>query len=89
MSIAFADINEEKAKEIAEKSESLAFRGGYRAIAFPVDITNPSSVQRLVDLVAKDFGRIDYCINAAGVSNFHQNNYPSTLLTQSDRQRRP
>lgn len=68
--IAFADINEQKAKETAEKSKNLAVNQDYRVITFAVDITNPSSVQRLVDSVGKDFGRIDHCVNAAGVSSF-------------------
>ena len=65
--IVFVDINEQKAKEAAEKSKEFAVRKDYRATAFGVDITDPLSVQRLVDAVVTDCGRIDYSINAAGV----------------------
>lgn len=32
-----------------------------------VDVVDIASVQAMVDLAAKEFGRIDYCVNAAGV----------------------
>ncbi|KAI1115363.1 hypothetical protein F5Y14DRAFT_450180 [Nemania sp. NC0429] len=32
-----------------------------------VDVTDPKSVEDMADLMAKEFGRIDYCVNAAGV----------------------
>ena len=68
MAIAFADINHQKAKEVAEQSKSLAINPEYRALAVAVDVTSSLSVQRLVELVIKDFGRIDYSVNAAGVN---------------------
>ena len=66
--IAFADINEQKAKEVAGKSKNLAVNPEYRAFAVAVDITDSSSVQHLIDSVVKEFGRIDYNVNAAGVN---------------------
>ncbi len=66
--VAFADINYQKAKEVAEQSKSLAINLEYRALAVAVDVTDSLSVQHLVDLVIKDFGRIDYSVNAAGVN---------------------
>lgn len=55
---------------MAERSKSLAVNPGYRALALAVDVIDPSSVQRLVDSVLEDFGRIDYAVNAAGVKSF-------------------
>ena len=70
MAIACADINEQKAKEVAEKSKSYAVKQGYHAVSFAVDITSSSSVQQMVELVARELGHIDHCVNAAGVSSF-------------------
>ena len=70
MAIACADINEQKAKEVAKKSKSYAVHQDYRAVSFAVDIRSSSSVQQMIELVAKELGRIDHCVNAAGVSSF-------------------
>lgn len=65
--VVFADINEQGAQESAEKSKSFAKHPDYRAVAVQVDITNEASVQNMVDKAVKEFGRIDYSINCAGV----------------------
>lgn len=67
--IVFADIDEQKAKTIVENSKNLADNQDYRAIPFAVNIINLSIVQRLIDSMSKDFGRIDHCANATGVSS--------------------
>lgn len=34
-----------------------------------MDVRDDASVQAMVDTVVKEFGRIDYSVNCAGVSN--------------------
>lgn len=37
-------------------------------MAVKVNVTDAKSVQEMVDVAVKEFGRIDYVVNAAGVS---------------------
>ncbi|KAI4258434.1 MAG: hypothetical protein L6R42_005099, partial [Xanthoria sp. 1 TBL-2021] len=67
--IAFADIDEQKAGTVAETSKSLATNSDYCTFVVAVDVTDPTSVQRMVDETVREFGRIDYNVNAAGVDN--------------------
>lgn len=52
----------------------------FRAIAIHVDVTQEDSVQKMVDAVVKEFGRIDYSVNSAGASYVHVTD-SATLLT--------
>ncbi|KAI1392345.1 NAD(P)-binding protein [Hypoxylon trugodes] len=65
--VLFADINYEGVTEAAEASKAIATSPNYRALSVKVDVVDVNSVQEMIDLAAKEFGRIDYCINAAGV----------------------
>ena len=62
-------------------------------MAVHVDVTDPSSIQRMVEATVKEFGRIDHNINAAGVRSFRSFslNRAKVLILPStpDRQRRP
>jgi NAD(P)-dependent dehydrogenase (short-subunit alcohol dehydrogenase family) len=66
--VAFADINLTAALEAAEESKAQATNSAYRAIAVQVDVSSEGSVQRMVDTTLKEFNRIDYGVNSAGVS---------------------
>lgn len=66
--VVFADSNAEGARENAEKSEKYATNPQYRAVSIKVDVAIPESVQAMVDFTVKEFGRIDYSVNSAGVS---------------------
>lgn len=68
LGIVFADLNYSSALEKAKNSNSYATNTKYRAIAIEVDVSESGSVQKMVDFVVKEFGRIDYCVNSAGVS---------------------
>ncbi|KAK3172342.1 hypothetical protein OEA41_005663 [Lepraria neglecta] len=67
--VLFADINKQGAQESAEMSKKFAKNPEYRAIAVKVDVTDPESVQSMVDTAIKEFGRIDHSVNSAGVSS--------------------
>ena len=77
--IIFADIKEAEAEDAARRSKELAAHPDYRAFAAKVDVTNTASVQSMVDFAVEKFGRIDYCINSAGVSE-HQCGLEAALL---------
>ncbi|KAI1771757.1 NAD(P)-binding protein [Hypoxylon cercidicola] len=65
--ILFADIDHEAVAKAAETSKGLASCPTYRALSTKVDVVDVASVQAMVDLAAREFDRIDYCVNAAGV----------------------
>lgn len=67
--ICFADIDGKGAGVVADESRKLAKNPKYRAIAVEVDVTQSASVSKMVTRVHTEFGRIDYCINSAGIVN--------------------
>ncbi|KAH8427712.1 SDR family NAD(P)-dependent oxidoreductase [Aspergillus melleus] len=67
--VVFADINEETAKESAEESKKYASNKDYTATTFTVNVSDPKGVQEMVDFVVEKFGRLDYCVNGAGIDN--------------------
>jgi NAD(P)-dependent dehydrogenase (short-subunit alcohol dehydrogenase family) len=66
--IVFADLNEESAISTAEESKQYASNKNYRAASIKADVTKADEVQNMVDFVVREFGRLDYCVNSAGVS---------------------
>ena len=66
--ILFADILEHGAQEAAEESQKNAKHLEYCAVHVKMDVTDQASVQSMVDTAIKEFGRIDYNVNSAGVS---------------------
>ena len=73
-----ADINEKGALAAAEEGSKLATHPSFRAIAVKVDITDEASVDNMVAAVLKEFGRIDYNVNSAGVCHL------SHMVQQND-----
>lgn len=65
--VCFADLNEKAAQDAADASKILATKDEYKAIALQVDVTYRDSVRAAVAATQKEFGRIDYNINSAGV----------------------
>lgn len=62
-----ADLNEDGAKQVVEESKRYAKHAEYQAIAVKLDISDEESVKSLVATTVKEFGRIDYAVNSAGV----------------------
>ncbi|MCX5866663.1 MAG: SDR family NAD(P)-dependent oxidoreductase [Proteobacteria bacterium] len=58
-----ADINGKGAEEVAGAIQA----GGGQARAASLDVSNDSAVQKLVEETAREFGRIDYMFNNAGI----------------------
>ena len=66
-SIVFADLNKGGAEAAAEESKKLAKHSEYAALALEVNTVDAASVQAMVDMTVKEFHRIDYFVNSAGV----------------------
>ncbi|KAI1843479.1 hypothetical protein JX265_001827 [Neoarthrinium moseri] len=66
--VVLADVKIEGIEAAAEESRKCGKHANYRALAIKVDITDPESVQHLVASTVREFGRIDYAVNCAGVS---------------------
>ncbi|EPE37166.1 NAD(P)-binding Rossmann-fold containing protein [Glarea lozoyensis ATCC 20868] len=67
LGVVFADIHCKLAAENAEKSKAYATNTQYRALSIKVDTTDPISVQEMVDFTVREFGRLDYNVNSAGL----------------------
>ncbi len=61
--VAVVDLN----GAAAEKVAAGLVADGYRAIAAPTDITNPESVNAMVEMVVKEFGRLDILVTSAAL----------------------
>jgi len=72
LGVVFADINYDAALVAVEKSKSFATNPRYRSLAVKVDTSDPNSVQDMVTFTVKSFGRIDYCVNSAGVGSHNR-----------------
>jgi NAD(P)-dependent dehydrogenase (short-subunit alcohol dehydrogenase family) len=62
-----ADLNHSAAETTARDSEKLATNPSFRTLALSVDVSDPTSVNTMVAAAVKEFGRIDYSINSAGI----------------------
>jgi len=56
--------SEDLAKNLAEELT----KKGKKAVAMRLDVTSPDSINRVVNQVVKQFGRIDILVNNAGIS---------------------
>lgn len=60
-------MNMETAKASSEESKKFASNQEYQTTIFEMNVQDDKSVQAMVDFVVKEFGRLDYAVNAAGV----------------------
>ena len=61
-------MNRVSAEKAAADSRAIATNPEYRTLVIEVDVTDPKQVDNMVAKVSKEFGRIDYAVNSAGVS---------------------
>jgi NAD(P)-dependent dehydrogenase (short-subunit alcohol dehydrogenase family) len=61
--VVVADINEEGATATAESLK----KNGHSALGVCADVTDPESVQRMVDAAVKTFGHLDILVNSAAL----------------------
>ncbi|KAI1394461.1 oxidoreductase [Hypoxylon trugodes] len=83
--IVFADMNDETAKESSEESKKYATNKDYESTIFKMDVRDDKSVQDMVDFVVKEFGRLDYAVNAAGTDNGVHKQLADTDIENFDR----
>lgn len=62
--VAVCDVSEDAAMKIADR---IAAAGG-NAKSYPMDVSSSADVNRAVEKVMGDFGRLDICVHAAGGS---------------------
>ncbi|KAF2685183.1 NAD(P)-binding protein [Lentithecium fluviatile CBS 122367] len=65
--ILVADMNLDSAKAVVEECKGVATAAELRIEAIHVDVALPESVQQATEYMVKTFGRIDYCVNSAGI----------------------
>ena len=63
--VAVLDVQQDQAANVAERIRSL----GLRACALSCDIQDSQQIRRAIDDAAKELGRIDVLVNAAGRAN--------------------
>lgn len=64
--------------------DALAKELGDAALAVPVDIVDPDATERAIRAVLEKFGRIDVCVNAAGIATPGVTTNGSTPLPLQD-----
>jgi sorbose reductase len=62
--VAIVDMNIEKAEETANQISKAT---GRKIVAYPCDVTNPESIDQMIAEYQKDFTRIDFAVNNAGI----------------------
>lgn len=66
--VCFADINGEKAAEVATANKAVAKAAGCKVMAHAVDVTNREQVSELIRATVATFGKLDVKFNNAGVN---------------------
>ncbi|KAA8679076.1 SDR family NAD(P)-dependent oxidoreductase [Clostridium sp. HV4-5-A1G] len=74
--IVVIDIDFENANKVSKKIESL----NVRSRAIQLDITDTKKISNIVDLIVREFGKIDIWVNNAGISKA----IPIEQLTEKD-----
>ncbi|KAH9907514.1 NAD(P)-binding protein [Xylariomycetidae sp. FL2044] len=66
-----ADLDLEAAQKAATESKGVATNPEYRVEVVHVDVTSEASVKTATENMVQSFGRIDYCVNSAGINASH------------------
>jgi NAD(P)-dependent dehydrogenase (short-subunit alcohol dehydrogenase family) len=77
VNVVVTDINEEAAQETVE----LVKKAGSNAVFVQCDVTNDEQIKASVDAAEKEFGRLDYACNNAGI---HPESPPNPLTGLED-----
>ena len=76
-SVVVADINQ----DIASDAADMLKRKPGDAIGVALDVTNPSSVESMTDLVLEKFGRLDILVNSAAMDPKFENDSKASHVT--------
>ncbi|KAL2826931.1 oxidoreductase [Aspergillus pseudoustus] len=66
--IIIADLNE-PAQDILDRCRELSRSPNFNIISVKIDTTREADLDRMIEVAVGTFGRIDYCVHAAGVLN--------------------
>ena len=66
--VCFADLNADKAAQVADAAQERANGGGGRAMSAAVDVRDRESVRAMIARTVERFGRLDVKFNNAGVN---------------------
>ncbi|KAI1264009.1 NAD(P)-binding protein [Xylariaceae sp. FL1019] len=80
-----ADINADESEKVAAKAKTLAKCTSFNCKSVKVDIADVQSVNAMVDVAVKKFGRIDYCVNACGVDVAEYTPFQETMVEDYER----
>ncbi|TKG97013.1 SDR family oxidoreductase [Puteibacter caeruleilacunae] len=67
--LGLVDMSVDKSEELAKALEQ---EHGVKVVAYQCDVTNPESVNKMMDSFIADFGKIDFGINNAGIANIEK-----------------
>ena len=67
-SVAIFGTNEERAKDVVQEMESLKIDSQQRFNYFIVDVSHAKDVERCVNQLLSDWGRVDILVNNAGIT---------------------
>lgn len=76
--IAIGDINADSLQSAKKEIEGSS--PGVSVKTIVVDVRSQESVQSMVDETVKEFGRVDYCVNSAGILRYGD----TSVLSQDD-----
>lgn len=67
--LGLVDLSIEKSVELANE---LSQQHGVKVVAYQCDVTNPESVNNMMNSFIADFGQLDFGINNAGIANIEK-----------------
>lgn len=62
-------LNSVKADKLLEQTQKDFLSKGYKCVAIYADVSNEEDVKNMFKKIEKDFGRLDYLVNNAGIAN--------------------
>ncbi|KAF2014389.1 NAD(P)-binding protein [Aaosphaeria arxii CBS 175.79] len=83
--VAFADVNLDSATAAATVSKAHAASPNYHTIALHIDVQIEDSVRACMEAVVRVFGRMDYCVNSAGIGVNEPMEISEASLVEFDR----
>lgn len=79
-------INYNRSEQAARESASLAQAKGAKTLLFQCDVSDDSSVRKMLAAVQREFGRLDALVNNAGIStNVKPNDFEAMTAEEWDR----
>ncbi|KEY64668.1 hypothetical protein S7711_02868 [Stachybotrys chartarum IBT 7711] len=83
--ILVADLAIEAARDALAEAQAVATNPMFQGKAVPLDVTREESVRSLFNEMVSAFGRIDYCINCAGIGAQQATDIASLSLAEFQR----